>query len=232
VTELLTAGRRRVHTVWLAPGRSDDLAEVADLAKDRGTSVRHVTRDELADLAKTEAPQGVVAHADPLEPARFDTLLATPSTLLVGIDGVTDPQNLGAIIRTAEVTGATGVVLPRHRAVRITPAVTKSAAGAIEYLPIATVAGVPAALAQAARADVWTVGVDADGEVAIDELAVADRSLMLVFGAEGRGLSRLSRERCDVIARIPMHGRVASLNVGAAAAIACATVARLRTASL
>jgi 23S rRNA (guanosine2251-2'-O)-methyltransferase len=232
VTELLTAGRRRVHTVWLAPGRSDDLTAVAELAKDRGTAVRHVTRDELADLARTESPQGVVAHADPVEPARYDALLATPSAFLVGIDGVTDPQNLGAILRTAEVTGATGVVLPRHRAARITPAVTKAAAGAIEYLPIATVSGIPAAAVQAARADVWTVGLDADGDVAIDELAVADRSLMLVFGAEGRGLSRLTRERCDLVARIPMHGRVASLNVGAAAAIACATVARLRTGSL
>jgi 23S rRNA (guanosine2251-2'-O)-methyltransferase len=232
VTELLTAGRRRVHTVWLAPGRSDHLTAVADLVKGRGAAVRHVTRDELADLARTEAPQGVIAHADPVEPARFDALLATPSAFLVGIDGVTDPQNLGAILRTAEVTGATGAVLPRHRAARITPAVTKAAAGAIEYLPVATVAGIPAAIVQAARADVWTVGLDADGDVRIDELAVADRSLMLVFGAEGRGLSRLTRQRCDVIARVPMYGRVASLNVGAAAAIACATVARLRTASL
>jgi 23S rRNA (guanosine2251-2'-O)-methyltransferase len=205
---------------------------VADLAKGRGAAVRHVTRDELAHLTRTESPQGVVAHADPLEPARFDALLATPSAFLVGIDGVTDPQNLGAIFRTAEATGATGVVLPRHRAARITPTVTKAAAGAIEYLPVATVAGIPAAIVQAARADVWTVGLDAAGDVTIDELAVADRSLMLVFGAEGRGLSRLTRERCDLVARIPMYGRVASMNVGAAAAIACATVARIRTASL
>jgi 23S rRNA (guanosine2251-2'-O)-methyltransferase len=232
VTELLTAGRRRVRTVWVAPGRSADLAELADDATRRGVPVRHVTRDELDELSTTEAPQGVVADADPIEPVAVDALLAAPDAFLVALDGVTDPQNLGAVVRTAEAAGATGIVLPRHRAARIAPAVTKAAAGAIEYLPIATAAGIPAVIIQAGRADVWTIGLDADGDVNVDELAVADRPLMLVFGAEGRGLSRLARERCDVLARIPMRGHVASLNVGAAAAIACATVARLRTASL
>jgi 23S rRNA (guanosine2251-2'-O)-methyltransferase len=232
VSELLTAGRRRVRTVWVAAGRSADLAELADDAARRGFAVRRVTREELDDLAATEVPQGIVADADPIEPTSVDALLAAPRAFLVALDGVTDPQNLGAIVRTAETAGATGVVLPRHRAARITPAVTKAAAGAIEYLPIATAAGIPAAIIQAARADVWTIGLDADGDVTVDELAVADRPLMLVFGAEGRGLSRLARERCDVVARIPMHGHVASLNVGSAAAIACATVARVRTASL
>ena len=231
VRELLTAGRRRVRTVWLADG-ADELAELGALAAARGAKVHHVGRDDLAGLARTEAPQGVVAHADPVEPARFDALLDDPGSFLVALDGVTDPQNIGAVFRAAETTGATGVVLPRHRAARITPAATKAAAGAIEYLPVATVAGMPAALTQAARAEVWTVGLDAGGDVEIDDLAVADRPLMVVLGAEGTGLSRLTRERCDVLARIPMHGRVASLNVAAAAAIACATIARLRRSSL
>jgi 23S rRNA (guanosine2251-2'-O)-methyltransferase len=232
VRELLAAGRRRVRTVWLAGDGARELAELAELAASRGAAVREVGRDELAGLARTEAPQGVIAHAEPIEPARFDALLAAPSAFLVGIDGVTDPQNLGAILRTAETTGATGVALPRHRAARITPAVTKAAAGAIEYLPVAAVAGIPAAITQAARAEVWTVGLDADGDVTIDDLAIADRSLMVVVGAEGPGLSRLARERCDVLARIPMHGHVPSLNVAAATAIACATIARLRRTNL
>jgi 23S rRNA (guanosine2251-2'-O)-methyltransferase len=232
VRELLTAARRRVRTIWLAGDRSRELAGLAELAAGRGAAVRHVDRDQLAELARTESPQGVVAQADPIEAARFNTLLAAPSAFLVGLDGVTDPQNLGAILRTAEVTGATGVVLPRHRAARVTPAAAKAAAGAIEYLPIATVAGMPAAIAQAARASVWTVGLDAHGDVTVDELAVADRPLMLVVGAEGSGLSRLARERCDVVARIPMRGNVASLNVASAAAVACAAIARLRHGSL
>lgn len=226
------AGRRRVRTVWLVADGAQELTDLGELAAARGAAVHVVGRDELAELARTEAPQGVVAHADPIMPARFDALLTAPSTFLVGIDGVTDPQNLGAILRTAETTGATGVVLPRHRAARVTPAVTKAAAGAIEYLPIATVAGIPAAIAQAARGEVWTVGLDAGGDVTIDDLTVADRPLMVVLGAEGPGLSRLARERCDIHARIPMHGHVASLNVAAAAAIACATISRLRSSSL
>ncbi len=217
-----------MRTVWVAGDSAKDLAEIATLAGARGATVRHIDRDQLAEIARTESPQGVVAHTDSLEPARLDALLSAPSAFLVGIDGVTDPQNLGAILRTAEVAGASGVVLPRHRAARVTPAVTKAAAGAIEYLPVASVAGIPAAIAQAARADVWTVGLDAGGDVTIEDLPVADRSLMVVLGAEGPGLSRLTRERCDVLARIPMRGHVASLNVAAAAAIACATIARLR----
>jgi 23S rRNA (guanosine2251-2'-O)-methyltransferase len=232
VAELLTAGRRRVRTVWVASERSDDLAEIADIATRRGIQVRELTREELDDLSATEVPQGVVADADPLEPTAVDDLLTAPSAFLVALDGVTDPQNLGAVLRAAETAGVTGIVLPRHRSAHITPAAAKAAAGAIEYLPIATVAGIPAVIIQAARADVWTIGLDAGGDVAIDDLTVADRPLMLVLGAEGRGLSRLARERCDVVASIPMHGHVASLNVGAAAAIACATVARLRTATL
>lgn len=230
--ELLAAGRRRVRTIWLARDLSSELDELIELAGRQGAAVHRVDRDQLADLARTEAPQGVVAQADPIEAARFDALLAAPAAFLVGLDGVTDPQNLGAILRTAEVTGATGVVLPRHRAARVTPAAAKAAAGAIEYLPITTVAGMPAAIAQAERASVWTVGLDADADVTVDDLAVADRPLMLVLGAEGSGLSRLARERCDVVARIPMRGNVASLNVASAAAIACATIARLRHASL
>ncbi|HKA94529.1 MAG TPA: 23S rRNA (guanosine(2251)-2'-O)-methyltransferase RlmB [Acidimicrobiia bacterium] len=232
VTELLTAGRRRVRTVWVASERSDDLAEIADNATRRGIQVREVTRQELDDISSTEVPQGVVADADPIEPAGVDEMLAVPSAFLVALDGVTDPQNLGAVLRAAETAGATGIVLPRHRAAHLTPAAVKAAAGAIEYLPIAAVAGIPAVIIQAARADVWTIGLDADGDVPIDDLTIADRPLMLVLGAEGRGLSRLARERCDVVARIPMYGHVASLNVGAAAAITCATIARLRTATL
>jgi 23S rRNA (guanosine2251-2'-O)-methyltransferase len=232
VRELLTAARRGVRTIWLAGDRSPELAELVELASRQGAAVRHIDQDQLAELARTESPQGVVAQADPIEPARFDTLLAEPSAFLVGLDGVTDPQNLGAILRTAEVTGATGVVLPRHRAARVTPAAAKAAAGAIEYLPIATVAGMPAAIAQAARASVWTVGLDADGDVTVDDLTVADRPIMLVVGAEGSGLSRLARERCDVVARIPMRGNIASLNVASAAAVACATIARLRHGNL
>ena len=122
----------------------------------------------------------------------------------------------------------TGLVLTRHRGARLGPTALKAAAGAAEYVPITTVAGVPGFLDQARRAGVWTVGLDGDGDADVGDLAVADAPVALVLGAEGRGLARLMRERCDVLAAIPMHGRLASLNVSAAAAIALHAVARRR----
>ncbi len=190
--------------------------------------LRRVPPDQLERKARTDAPQGVVAFAAPVPSADVDDLLGDPGAFLVALDGVTDPQNLGAVMRTAETAGATGIVLARHRAVGITPAVTKAAAGAIEYLPVAFVSGIAGMLERATRAGVWCVGLDADGDTSVFDLPVADQPLVLVLGAEGRGLSRLVRTRCEVVASIPMYGSIASLNVSAAAAIACAEVARRR----
>ncbi len=227
VRELLVAGRRRVRTLWLATG-GDALDELAALADITGAEVRWVAPARVAELARTDSPQGVVAFADPLQFGDIDALLADPEAFLVGVDGVTDPQNLGAVMRTAELAGATGMVVPRHRSARLTPTVAKAAAGALEYLPVVSVAGIPAVLDRAARAGVWTVGLDGTGDTSLFDLNVADRALMLVLGAEGRGISRLARERCDVLAAIPMFGSLTSLNVSAAAAVACFEVARRR----
>lgn len=230
VLEALVAGRRRVRAVWMAStlAPSPLLAEIRAEAAARGVPVNVVAPEEVERRAETAAPQGVVARADPLPVADVDALFVAPDAFLVALDGVTDPHNVGAVLRTAECAGATGAVLPRRRAVHVTPAVTKAAAGAVEHLPVALVAGIPTFLERAARAGVWTVGLDPGGEVPISDLPVADRPVVLVFGAEGRGLSRLARERCDVVARIPMQGHLASLNVAAAAAIACYEVSRAR----
>ncbi|MDE0654328.1 MAG: 23S rRNA (guanosine(2251)-2'-O)-methyltransferase RlmB [bacterium] len=149
--------------------------------------------------------------------------------LLLVVDGVTDPGNLGAILRTAECAGVTGVVLPRHRAARITPTVAKRAAGAVEHLRFAPVSGIPTALATLAELGVWTVGLDVAADETIWQLDIAEAPLALVLGAEGRGLSRLVRRRCDVTARIPVTGRLDALNVSAAAAIALFEVLRRRS---
>jgi len=225
VLELLRARRRRVRTVWVS---GDDLAEIEAEARAARVKVQRVPRDQLDGRARTEASQGVIATADPVREADIDELLAEPRAFLVALDGVTDPGNLGAVMRTAEAAGATGIVVPRHRAARITPVVTKAAAGAVEHLPIASVSGIPSALERARRADVWTVGLDSNGDTELFDLAVADQPLVLVLGAEGRGLSKLARARCDVVASIPMHGAIESLNVAAAAALACYEIARRR----
>jgi 23S rRNA (guanosine2251-2'-O)-methyltransferase len=146
----------------------------------------------------------------------------------VAVDGVTDPQNLGALLRTAECAGATGVVLPRHRSAHVTPTVTKAAAGAVEHLPWALVAGLASARARLMARGVWRVGLAGAGDASVFDLAVATEPLALVLGAEGRGLARLVKERCDVLAAIPLRGHLGSLNVSAAAAIACFEVARRR----
>ncbi|HXY92331.1 MAG TPA: 23S rRNA (guanosine(2251)-2'-O)-methyltransferase RlmB [Acidimicrobiia bacterium] len=224
VRELLTAGTRQVHEV-LVSADDDDLVPLAEAAHAR---VRRVPPDQLERRARTDAPQGVVAFAAPIEPIDIDMLLGDPSAFLVALDGVTDPQNLGAVMRTAETCGATGIVVPRHRAVGLTPTVAKAAAGAVEHLPVAFVSGIASLLERAARARLWCVGLDAGGDVSVFDLPVADQPLVLVLGAEGRGLSRLVRARCDLVAAIPMFGSIASLNVSAAAAIACAEIARRR----
>lgn len=234
VRELLVAGRRRVRRVEMATGLAPSalLDEIAAAARSAGVSVRTVDPARLAGAALTEAPQGVIAHAEPVPEADLDDLLADPGAFLVALDGVTDPGNLGAVLRSAEAAGATGALLPRHRAARLSPAAVKAAAGAVEHLPVATVAGVPAALERAARAGLWSVGLEAGGATSIHDLELADRPLVVVLGAEGRGLSRLARRRCDVLAAIPLAGRTASLNVAAAAAVACFEVARRRSGSV
>jgi len=226
VAELLRAGRRPVRWVSLVRGAAAD--EVAELASARGVRVRWRDPEHLREESGVEVAQGVVAHAAPVPAVPLAALLDATDAFLVALDGVTDPGNLGAVLRTALAAGATGAVLPRHRAALLTPAATKAAAGAVEHLPIALVGGVATALEQAARAGVWAVGLDAHGEGLISELAVVDRPLVLVLGAEGTGLARLVRKRCDVIARIPMTGPIESLNVAAAAAVACFEVARQR----
>lgn len=233
VRELLVAGRRRVHELMVALG--DDsrgpLHDLVELARKSRVPVKQVSPGKLAAAARTEAPQGVVARCAPLEEVELDSLVKRrkgKAPLLVAVDGVTDPGNLGALLRAAECAGVTGIVLPRHRSVHITPTVAKAAAGAIEHLPMTVVPGLPAALERMKGDGLWVVGLDGGGETGIDHLTLAAEPLVLVLGAEGRGLSPLVRKRCDVVAAIPLRGRLGSLNVAAAAAIACYEVARQR----
>ena len=222
--ELLAARTRRTRDVWM----SVDDDEIAELATQARVPIKRVSRGSLDAQARTDAPQGVLAHADPLPEARLETLCAAKAPFLIVLDGVTDPQNLGALLRTASLAGATGAVLPRHRAVHVTPAVAKAAAGAIEHLPIAVVGGIAGAMQVLAAHGVWTVGLDADAPTPIWDLAVADTSVALVLGAEGSGLSRLVRSRCDLLVAIPQRGPLGSLNVAAAGAVAAFEVARRR----
>lgn len=208
------------------------LQDIVDLALSEGVNVREVSRKRLFADAHTEAPQGVIAMAAPLPEADLDDLLVLDGDevpFLIALDGVTDPGNLGALLRSAECAGATGVILPRHRATHVTPTVTKAAAGAVEYLPMTIVGGLPSALLRLRDQGVHVIGLDSTGGRSLFELTAVDVPLCLVLGAEDHGLSRLVRQRCDELARIPLLGHLASLNVSVAGALACYEVARRRT---
>ena len=236
VRELLAAGARRVRVVYLAEGMepSPVLDEIEALARRRKVRLEVLPRRRLDALARTDGPQGVVAQADPVGEVPLDDLCGPTQRgrvpFLVVLDGVTDPTNLGAVLRSAECAGVTGVVLPRHRAVHLTPTVAKVAAGAVEHLPMAVVPGVPTALRRLASLGVWTVGLDQEASRSIYELAVGDQPVALILGSEGSGLAPLTRARCDELVAIPQYGALASLNVATAGAIACFELARARAA--
>ncbi|MGB6058826.1 MAG: 23S rRNA (guanosine(2251)-2'-O)-methyltransferase RlmB [Microthrixaceae bacterium] len=232
VRELLLAGERRCMEIYLSNevDHVDIIADVLALADELRVPVTQVSRTKLDSISHTDAPQGIVARAAPIKETPLEDLFeAQESPFLLAVDGVTDPGNLGALLRIAECAGVTGVVLPKHRAVHVTPTVTKTAAGAIEYLPMALVGGLPAAIEQMKAANIWTVGLDMAGDTPIHELRVASAAVCLILGAEGKGLSRLVRQRCDFVASIPLHGRLASLNVASAGAVASYEVARIRS---
>lgn len=235
--ELLMAERRRVHEIWISSELEGDsgVEDIVMIAGARRVPIAYVAKAKLEREARTDAPQGVIAHAADLPEADLGQLIregrhgAPP--FLVAVDGVTDPGNLGAIIRSCDGAGVSGVLLPRHRAVHVTPTVAKSSAGAVEHVPLALVPGLPATLKQLKEHGVWIVGLDdaADQEL-FDVVELAREPICLVLGAEGAGLSRLVRERCDTIVSIPMLGGVSSLNVSAAAALSTYQIARVRRA--
>lgn len=237
VRELLLAGRRRVHEIVMSEDLDDNpvMSDILDLAADQRVPVRKIARRELEREARSEAPQGVIAFAAELVEADLADFVGRSSEnrrpFLVAVDGVTDPGNLGAILRSCDGAGVDGVILPRHRAVHITPTAAKSAAGAVEYVSMCIVGGLPTALRQLKEAGVWIVGLHDAADKSIFDLGdLAKEPICLVLGAEGPGLSRLVRERCDVVVSIPMLGSLSSLNVSAATALATYEIVRARRA--
>ena len=234
VRELLIAGKRKVRELWVSGElvETEIIGDIIEIARSMRVQVTEVARKRLEAQARSEAPQGILAFADPLEEVELGTLLkrrGNQPPFLVAVDGVTDPGNLGALLRCCDGAGVHGVVLPRHRAVHITPTAAKSAAGAAEHVPMSLVGGLPAALGRMKEAGIWVVGLDDEADRSLFDLGdLATEGICLVLGAEGSGLSRLTRERCDLIVSIPMRGRLSSLNVSAAASLAVYEVARHR----
>jgi 23S rRNA (guanosine2251-2'-O)-methyltransferase len=234
VRELLAAGRRPVSRLWFAEGLdpSPQLDEIETWAARRRVRIETVPRRRLEGQARTDAPQGVLAVAKAVESVPLDQLVQRSGSekepFLLVVAGVTDPRNLGSLLRSAECAGVNGVVLTRHRAARLTPTAVKVAAGAVEHLDFSDVGGTPAALERLGRLGVWSVGLAGEVDKSIYDVALGTGPLALVVGGEERGLAPLVRRRCDVLVSIPQHGALPSLNVGVATAIACFEVARQR----
>ena len=233
VRELLLGGSRRVREILIIDDLdiSEILDDISELAFEMKIPLKPMPRRRFETEALTQSHQGVLARAAVLEEHSMEDLANKKRAHLLVLDGVTDPGNLGAILRTAEVAGVTGVILGRHRAVHISPTVTKTAAGAIEHLPMAIVGGIPTAITKLNDLGILTVGLDMGGDTSIFDLPLeVDQPVALVLGAEGKGLSRLTRERVSVVASIPMKGQLNSLNVAMAGAIAMFEVVRRREA--
>ncbi|MEN6478571.1 MAG: 23S rRNA (guanosine(2251)-2'-O)-methyltransferase RlmB [Anaerolineales bacterium] len=227
VYEALRAARRPVRRVLVARGARErgTLAELLSLATEHGVPIDYVDRSELDRAAGGLYHQGVVAQAAEYPYATIDEMLLLANQrqeqpLLLALDGVQDPQNVGTLLRTAEAVGVHGVLLPQRRSAHVTPAVSRASAGAVEHLRIALVTNLVRALQELQDAGVWAVGVEAH-PAAID-YASADLNLplVLVLGGEGEGMHRLVAERCDLLIRLPMYGRINSLNVAVAGSIA------------
>jgi 23S rRNA (guanosine2251-2'-O)-methyltransferase len=217
IHEALKAGRP-LDRVLVAKGAGGPrLQEVIELCRKLGVPVRFEPREALDRAASTPAHQGIIAFG---AAHRYRELndIAESAKMLVFLDGVEDPQNLGAVIRTANAAGADAVVIPERRAAGLTDAVAKASAGAIEYTPVARIGNVSQALENLKARGFWIYGLDERGTETYDTIEFAGRSV-LVLGAEGKGIHDIVRKRCDVLIRIPMAGRIASLNVSVAAGI-------------
>jgi 23S rRNA (guanosine2251-2'-O)-methyltransferase len=213
VIEALRGGRRKVIEVLDATGN----AQVAQAAKAAAVPVHKVSQQRVAELAAGAVHQGIVARVSPYPYVELKDLLSTPVPLVVVLDGVTDPHNLGAVLRVADAAGASGVVIPKDRAAGVTAAAVKASAGASEHVPVARVTNLRRAVDQMQRAGLWVYAAEVRGTPYGDlDLTVPTG---LVLGSEGRGVRRLVREGCDGAISIPMLGAVGSLNVSVAAAL-------------
>jgi 23S rRNA (guanosine2251-2'-O)-methyltransferase len=234
IREALRAGRR-LRRIMVASGADarGGLAELLDAARAAGVPVERVPREAIDKVAVTRAHQGVVAEADPFRYRSYrdaidEALGRGEKPLLLALDGITDPGNLGSLLRSAEAAGCHAVLVPQRRAAPVTPVVEKASAGALEHLVIDQVPNLERSLDDCRKRGLWRVGLSGESEASLWGCDLLAEPVVLVVGAEGHGLSRLIRERMDVLVQIPMAGRVGSLSAPVAGAIALFESRRMR----
>lgn len=233
VLEALNSGRKLKKVLIAQGARGEHLAAIAELARRQGIPLEYWEKRQMDRSSVTGRHQGVMAEAEALPYAILDDLLFRAGAqgekpLLLLLDGVEDPHNFGSIIRTAEVSGAHGVLVPERRSAPLNTTVLRSSAGAANHLPVAKVKNTVRGIEELKAKGCWVLGADPDGTVMWEETFDFTSPLCLVLGGEGTGLSRLAKEKCDLLLRIPMQGQVGSLNVSVAAGILLYEVLRRR----
>lgn len=235
VREALRSGRPINKILMVKESNSGPMQEIFALAREKGILVQKVHKQNLAKFAPETAHQGVIALVAPKAYVTVEDMIeAVPpggSPFLLLLDEISDPHNLGAILRTADAAGVHGVIIPRRRSAPLTPTVAKSSAGAIEYVPVARVANIAQTIENLKKRGIWLVGADLAGRELFWDVRL-DGPLALVIGGEDKGLGRLVKERCDVLVRLPMSGQVNSLNASVAAALLAYEVVRQRRKAL
>ncbi len=228
VLEALRGGR--VREVRIAARQRERHQQILELAREVGVPVRFISADEVERESKGGVHQGVVATVDAAPGYSVDELVrgAAGPPLLVVLDGIEDPHNLGAIVRTVDAAGAHGVIVQNRRSAALAGGAAKASAGALAHVPIAAVVNIARAIEELKQAGVWTVGLAGDAATPYDAVDMTGPTAIVV-GAEGTGLRRLVRESCDFLAGIPMHGHVTSLNVSVAAGVALFEAVRQRS---
>jgi len=228
VTELLRSGTA-VDKLSVRKGEWDSaLSEIVALARECGVPVTQVTTDTLTRICGKSSHQGIVAYAAAWEYCELSDILAVGGNepLILVAEGVQDPQNLGALLRCADAAGVHGVIISKHGGVGVTATVAKASAGAAAHMPVARVSSIPNAIEQMKHAGLWIYGAESGGQPYHKVQMTGPAAI--VVGSEGKGLSRLARERCDFIVTIPMHGKINSLNVSCAAAVLLCETAKQR----
>jgi len=235
IRETLRAGRRKVYKLWIAEGvkQSGPVAEILAIARQRQIPWQRTERHQLDKASGTRHHQGLVAEASEYSYVTLDAILdhvqasGEPALLLL-LDCLQDPQNFGSLLRTAEVVGAHGVVMPSRRSVGVTPAAVNASAGAVEHLLIARVTNLARSMEHLKTQDIWIAGLEGRSEARSLYEAELDMPLALVVGSEGRGLRRLVRQQCDFLLQLPMQGHITSLNASVAGSVALYEVWRRR----
>ena len=234
VLELLSNPSSQIEEIYISRGsKRNETSDIVETASNRRIKTTSISREEISDLCHTRSHQGIAARVKDFEYSELSDLISEEKKkadhiLIIILDHLEDPQNLGAIIRTADVLGAQGVVIPKDRAASVTPAVIKASAGAVNHLPVSRVVNLATVIRELKKEGVWIVGSDSSSTVSVQDQDLKNLDLALIIGNEGKGIAQKIKGECDFLVSIPQSGKVSSLNASVAAGILMYEIVRQR----